>query len=107
MTATQSPAGELFVLRLFVTGTTERSQRAISNMRKICEENLAGRYDLEVIDIYKNPESTRDLQIVATPTLVKLLPAPLRRIIGDLSNREKVLAGLSLPPSREASETGG
>ena len=87
-----------YLLRLFVTGTTVRSQRAISNMRKICEENLAGRYDLEVIDIYTNPESTRDLQIVATPTLVKVLPAPLRRIIGDLSDRQKVLAGLNLTP---------
>lgn len=107
MTAVQLPDVEHYVLRLFVTGTTERSQRAISNMRKICEENLAGRYDLEVIDIYKDPESTRDLQIVATPTLVKVLPAPLRRIIGDLSNREKVLAGLSLLPWGGATETEG
>lgn len=106
MTTDPLPEDEHFVLRLFVTGTTERSQRAIYNMRKICEENLAGRYDLEVIDIYKNPESTRDLQIVATPTLVKVLPVPLRRIIGDLSNREKVLAGLSLLPSGGVPETG-
>jgi circadian clock protein KaiB len=107
MKTTPAPDEEHYVLRLFVTGTTERSQRAISNMRKICEENLAGRYDLEIIDIYKNPESTRDLQIVATPTLVKVLPAPLRRIIGDLSNREKVLAGLSLVPLGGLTGTGG
>jgi circadian clock protein KaiB len=90
---------ERYVLRLFVTGTTSRSQRAIANMRKICEEDLAGRYDLEVIDVYLSPESTRDLQVVATPTLVKLLPEPLRRIVGDLSDREKVLAGLNLAPT--------
>ncbi len=92
-----------YVLRLFVTGTTSRSQRAIANMRKICEETLAGQYDLEIIDVYENPEATRDLQVVATPTLVKVLPEPLRRIIGDLSDREKVLAGLNLTPA--ANET--
>ena len=75
----------LYVLRLFVTGSTIRSQRAIANMRKICQETLAGKYDLEIIDVYRNPEATRELQIVATPTLVKVLPEPLRRIIGDLS----------------------
>ena len=68
-------------------------------MRRICEENLKGQYDLEVVDIYQNPEATRELQIVATPTLVKLLPEPLRRIIGDLSNEERVLAGLNLQPA--------
>ena len=85
-------------LRLFVTGATMRSQHAIANMKRICDERLHGRYDLEVIDVYENPELTRDLQIIATPTLVKMLPEPLRRIIGDLSNTEKVLAGLSLDP---------
>jgi circadian clock protein KaiB len=90
------PPDQHYKLRLFVTGTTPRSIRAIENMRKICEENLEGRYDLEVIDVYQNPEMTRDLQIVATPTLVKILPEPLRRIIGDLSNRERVIAGLNL-----------
>lgn len=89
---------EKYILRLFVTGTTVRSQHAIANMRHICEEFLAGRYDLEVIDIYQEPEKTRDLQIVATPTLVKVLPEPLRKIIGDLSDKEKVLAGLNLAP---------
>lgn len=90
------------MLRLFVTGTTSRSQRAITNMRKICEEQLAGRYDLEIIDVYENPEATRELQVIATPTLVKVLPEPLRRIIGDLSDREKVLAGLNLVPAEGA-----
>jgi circadian clock protein KaiB len=87
-------------LRLFVTGATTRSQHAIANMKRICEERLKGRYELEVIDVYEHPEATRDYQIVATPTLVKVLPEPLRRIIGDLSNSERVLAGLSLDPIR-------
>jgi circadian clock protein KaiB len=92
-----NPSGH-YKLRLFVTGSTPRSARAIENMRKICEENLHGQYDLEVVDVYANPEATRELQIIATPTLVKILPEPLRRIIGDLSDREKVLAGLNLTP---------
>jgi circadian clock protein KaiB len=87
-----------YKLRLFITGTTPRSIRAIENMRRICEENLQGRYDLEVVDVYQNPEATRELQVVATPTLVKILPEPLRRIIGDLSDEERVLAGLDLVP---------
>src|ERR1700744_452635 len=91
------PAGH-YKLRLFVTGSTPRSARAIANMRKICEENLHGRYDLDVVDVYENPDATRELQIIATPTLVKILPEPLRRIIGDLSDKEKVLAGLNLIP---------
>lgn len=87
-----------YKLRLFITGTTPRSTRALENMRKICEENLQGQYDLEVIDVYQNPEATKELQIVATPTLVKILPEPLRRIIGDLSDTERVFAGLDLMP---------
>ncbi|HVI55981.1 MAG TPA: circadian clock KaiB family protein [Luteibacter sp.] len=85
-----------YQLRLFITGSTPRSTRAIENLRRICAENLDGRYELEVIDVYERPETTRELQIVATPTLVKVLPEPLRRIIGDLSDELKVLAGLDL-----------
>jgi circadian clock protein KaiB len=92
-----------YKLRLFVTGSTPRSARAIANMRKICEENLSGRYDLEVVDVYEDPDATRELQIIATPTLVKILPEPLRRIIGDLSDREKVLAGLNVIPVKPSS----
>jgi circadian clock protein KaiB len=103
MTAKPIPGNERYVLRLFVTGTTRRSQRAIENLQRICEEDLVGRYDLEVIDVYQNPEATRKFQIVATPTLVKVLPEPLRRIIGDLSNREKVVAGLNLSPLTDLS----
>jgi circadian clock protein KaiB len=87
------------VFRLFVTGTTARSQRAIGNIRRLCEELLPDRYELDIIDVYLNPEATRDLQIVATPTLVKIQPEPLRRIVGDLSDRAKVLAGLDLRSS--------
>lgn len=100
MTWPPDPEPVHYVLRLFVTGTTSRSQRAIANMHKICEEKLAGQYDLEVIDVYENPEATQELQIIATPTLVKVLPEPLRRIIGDLSDREKVLTGLNIMPAR-------
>jgi circadian clock protein KaiB len=90
-----------YVLRLFVTGTTPRSQRAISNTRSLCDERLKGRYELEVIDVYKDPEATREYQIVATPTLVKAFPEPSRRIIGDLSDRERLLEVLCLPPADE------
>ncbi len=93
----EPPEGR-YVLRLFITGSTPRSIRAIENMRRICSEHLAGQYELKVIDVYQDPEATRDLQIVATPTLVKVLPEPLRRIIGDLSDKERVLAGLEIAP---------
>lgn len=97
----EAPAPARYVFRLFVTGTTARSQRAIGNIRRLCEELLPDRYDLDIVDVYLDPEATRDLQIVATPTLVKIAPAPLRRIVGDLSDRDRVLTGLSLdlPPS--------
>lgn len=94
----EPPAAATCVLRLFVTGTTSRSQRAIANMRKICEELPPDSCQLEIIDVYQNPEATRDCQVVATPTLVKLFPEPVRRIVGDLSDRERVLSGLNLTP---------
>jgi circadian clock protein KaiB len=93
----EMPGGR-YKLRLFITGSTPRSIRALQNMHQICEEHLKGQYDLEVIDVYENPEATKELQILATPTLVKILPEPLRRIIGDLSDKERVLAGLNLMP---------
>lgn len=94
----EPPAAATYVLRLFVTGTTSRSQRAIANMRKICEELPADCCQLEIVDVYQNPEATRECQVVATPTLVKLMPEPVRRIVGDLSDRDRVLAGLNLTP---------
>ena len=87
---------ELYVLRLYVTGMTPRSTRAIHSIRSICEELLAGRFDLEIIDVYQQPALIRDQQIFATPTLVKKSPAPERRMIGDMSDRARVLAGLGL-----------
>jgi circadian clock protein KaiB len=89
---------EQYVLRLYVTGMTARSTQAIENIKAICDEHLQGRYDLEVIDIYKHPQLAADEQIIAAPTLVKELPEPLRRFIGDLSNQERVLLGLDLRP---------
>ena len=85
-----------YVLRLYVTGMTPRSTRAISAVRAICEEFLAGRFDLEIIDVYQQPALIRDEQIFATPTLVKKGPEPERRMIGDMSNRARVIAGLGL-----------
>jgi circadian clock protein KaiB len=85
-----------YCLRLFITGTTPKSARAVTNIRALCEANLAGRYDLEVIDIYQHPEQAQPEQIMVTPTLIRKLPLPFRRIIGDLSNNEKVLAGLDI-----------
>jgi circadian clock protein KaiB len=92
------PAAEHYVLRLFVTGSTPRSARAIQNIRAICEEKLHGHYDLEVIDIYQHPEQAKPEQIVVAPTLVKKLPLPVRRLIGDLADEERVLVGLDIVP---------
>jgi circadian clock protein KaiB len=85
-----------YILRLYVSGITPRSTRAIENIRKICEENLKGRYELEVIDIYQQPEEARKEQIIAAPTLIKELPLPLRKFIGDLSDTERILIGLEI-----------
>ncbi len=79
-------------------GTTPRSARAIQNIRAICEEKLHGRYHLDVIDIYQHPEQVRSEQIIVAPTLVKTLPLPFRKIIGDLSDKERVLVGLDIVP---------
>lgn len=85
-----------YVLRLFVTGTTAKSVLALTNLKKICEEYLDGRYELEVIDLYQNPGLAIEEQIIAAPTLIKKLPLPFRRIIGDMSDIEKVLMGLEI-----------
>jgi circadian clock protein KaiB len=87
---------ERYVLRLYVTGMTPRSAQAIKNLRAICEEYLDGRYELDVIDIYQQPVLTRGEQIIAAPTLIKKLPLPMRRLVGDMSDRERVLLGLDL-----------
>jgi circadian clock protein KaiB len=97
----QESGTEKYVLRLYVTGMTPKSINAIENIRKICEENLQGRYDLEVIDIYQQPEYAKKEQLLAAPTLIKKLPLPLRRFIGDMSNKEKIIVGLDLVPKKE------
>lgn len=89
---------ELFELRLYVAGQTQKSIAAFSNLQKICDEHLAGKYKIEVIDLLKNPQLAKGDQILAIPTLVKKLPEPVRKIIGDLSNFERVLVGLDLHP---------
>jgi circadian clock protein KaiB len=92
-----------YVLRLYVTGTTRNSERAIVNIRRICEEHLQGRYDLEVVDISEHPTLAQGEQIIAAPTLIKKLPLPLRRFIGDMSQTERILLGLDL---RNATDPG-
>jgi len=85
-----------YILRLYVTGSTPRSLKAISTLKRFCEEFLHDDYELQVIDIYKHPDAAREAQIIAAPTLVKRLPAPLRRFIGDLSNKQKLMTGLNI-----------
>jgi circadian clock protein KaiB len=87
-----------FVLRLYVSGMTARSRRAIDNIRQLCEEHLAGRYDLEIIDIYQQPEMAKEGQVIAAPTLVKTLPLPLRRVIGDMGDPGRIMVVLGIVP---------
>jgi len=89
---------ELWELRLYVAGQTPKSLAAFANLKKICEEHLAGKYTIEIIDLLKNPTLAKGDQILAIPTLVRKLPEPVRKIIGDLSNTERVLVGLDLRP---------
>jgi circadian clock protein KaiB len=85
-----------YVLRLYVAGTTPASVRAVANIKRICEEHLQGRYELEVIDLYQQPTLAKGEQIIAAPTLIKKLPLPLRRVIGDMSVTERVLVGIDI-----------
>ncbi|PKN62990.1 MAG: circadian clock protein KaiB [Deltaproteobacteria bacterium HGW-Deltaproteobacteria-15] len=87
---------EKYVLRLYVAGTAPRSKEAIRSVTEICEENLAGRYDLQVIDLYEQPALAKSEQIVAVPTLIKKRPEPMRKLIGSMADKEKILAGLDL-----------
>ncbi len=96
---------EMWELRLYVAGQTPKSVTAFANLKKICEEHLAGRYKIEVIDLLHNPQLAAGVQIVAIPTLVRKLPEPLRRIVGDLRNTERALVGLQLRPA--GAESGG
>jgi circadian clock protein KaiB len=87
-----------YVLRLFVAGATSRSEQAIRNVRALCEKHLAGRFELDVVDIYQQPELAKGEQIIAAPTLVKKLPEPLRRLIGNMLQEEKFLVGMDIRP---------
>lgn len=91
---------ETWQLRLYVAGLSPKSIAALGNLKRICEENLHGQYDIEVIDILENPQLADDYQILAIPTLVRKLPEPIRKIIGDLSNTERVLIGLDVRPHK-------
>ena len=91
-----APEGDAFLLKLYVAGKTPRSMTALENLRQICEDHLKGRYQIEVIDLARNPQLARTDKILAIPTLVRNLPMPIRRIIGDLSDTEQVLIGLNI-----------
>jgi len=90
---------DVWELRLYIAGETGKSAAAIANLQRLCEEHLAGRYKVEVVDLLKNPQLARGDQIIAVPTLVRKLPDPVRKIVGDLSNEEKALVGLQLRPA--------
>ena len=93
---------DTFLLRLYVAGQTPKCIRAFANLKRICDEYLAGRYHIEMVDLLVNPQLARGDQIFAVPTLVRRLPEPIKKIIGDLSNTERVLVGLDLRPSRRS-----
>ncbi|PPQ31143.1 circadian clock KaiB family protein [Rhodopila globiformis] len=94
----RQPLADAFRLRLIVAGSTPRSRLAIENLRSLCRDSLGRPSDVEIIDIYQQPECARDYDVCAAPTLVRLLPLPVRRIVGDLSRRDRVLQALGLPP---------
>ena len=94
-----------YLLKLYVTGSNLRADLAVGNLRRICEQELAGQYDLEIIDVLEHPQIAEDEKILATPTLIKQLPPPLRRVIGDLSDTDKVLLGLELIRPRAPAQT--
>ena len=96
-----------YLLKLYITGQTPRSQQAIGNLRRICQDELAGRYEMVIIDVLERPQLAEDEKILATPTVVKELPTPMRRIIGDLSDSERVLLGLDLRTVAERRAEGG
>lgn len=94
------PDSEIYILRLYVAGQTKKSLAAFANLKKICEEHLAGKYRIEIVDLQENPQLARGDQILAVPTLVRKLPPPIKKIIGDLSNTERMLVGLNLIPAK-------
>lgn len=101
---TAGRAEDIWILRLYVAGESAKCLAAVRNLNRFCEQHLAGRYRIEVVDLLQNPRLARDHQIVAIPTLVRKLPEPLRRIVGDLSDTERMLVGLDLRSAGEAGE---
>ena len=102
LTAPPVEDSEIFLLRLYVAGQTPKCMRAFANLKQICEEHLTGHYHIEMVDLLQNPQLARGDQILAVPTLVRRLPEPIKKIIGDLSNTERVLVGLDLRPARRS-----
>jgi circadian clock protein KaiB len=105
--ALSTAVGEKYFLRLYVTGTTPKSIRAITNIKEMCETHLKGRYSLEVIDIYQQPARAKDEQIIAVPTLIKALPLPLRKFIGDMTRADRILIALDVRPKAKPPEANG
>ena len=101
-TAAASPEAKAYLLRLYVAGQTPKSVLACTNLKQLCEDHLQGRYEIEILDLLENPQLARGDQILAVPTLVRRLPEPIKKIIGDLSNRERVLVGLDLQERRHS-----
>ncbi len=99
----EAPGAERYHFQLFITGTSPRSIQAVANIQALCEEHLAGRYELEVIDMYQQPDQAAIGQIIAAPTLIKKLPAPLLRLVGNLANREQLMIKLNLVPATPVS----
>lgn len=104
--AAKASEEQKYLLRLYVTGATPKSLQAIENLKRICEEHLKGRYTLEVVDVYQQPVLARGQQIIAAPTLIKHLPSPLRKFIGNMANTERILLGLDLRPASAKSKQG-
>lgn len=95
-------SAKVYSMRLYVSGATPRSTTAITNLRKLCEEHLSGKYELQVIDLYQEPEKAKEGMVIAAPTLVKSFPLPLRRFIGDLSDKQNLMRGLEIDPAAVA-----
>jgi len=102
--ARKTPREDIWILKLYVAGQTSKSIAAFANLKKICEEHLAGRYRIEIVDLLKNPQLAKGDQIIAVPTLVRQLPPPVKKIIGDLANTERVLVGLDVVPASKKQE---
>lgn len=102
-----SSASQRFLLKLYVAGRSTRAEAAIANLQQLCEDELRGQYELEIIDVLERPDLAEDARILATPTLIKQLPPPLRRVIGDLSDREKLLLGLEVRSTGSSSTASG